>query len=222
MALGDLVVKVGATIDGFVQAMNQTQEKAAEAAEVVGEQMSQASEAVAGFAEKAQISAAGIGSAFGALGAALGGGALVMMLGETFEKTRENAMELSHLAEASGQTVASIAELKATLQDFGNSGDNLQQIITKLAKSTASAADGNKTAIAAFNELGISTKSWGDKLPTANELLLQIADHMHKSTDATRDLGAASQLMGRNVVGITGVLKEGREELQKHIEKNHE
>ncbi len=136
------------------------------------------------------------------------------------KKTTEQVTEFSHLAEATGLSVSKIAELTATLQDFGAGSVDLARIMTRLARASEDAAHGNGAAVRAFRELGVSTQGWAKNLPAADELLLKISDHMHSSTAGTLDLAAASHVMGRNVVGMVGVLKQGREELQKHIEAN--
>jgi len=221
-SLGDLIVKVGADIAGFTQAMGIVTAGAREGAERVQESMGEMEESVAQFAESTRLAGAEVANVFGGLAAVMGGGALLGIMGEVLEKTREQVTEFSHLSEATGVSIEHIAELKATFQDFGNSGENMEKVLAKLSRSIVQASQGHKEQIQALNALGIATKSWGAELPKADVVLLQISDHMAKSTDTTRDLGNASLVLGRDVVGLVGVLKQGKEALQDHMKANQD
>ena len=47
-----------------------------------------------------------------------------------------------------------------------------------------------------------------------------MADHLKNSNNAMLDLGAASHVAGRSVIGLVGVLKQGRDAMEQHIQAN--
>ena len=102
MSLGDLMVRVGANVDGFSAAMAEAQDGAAEAMLSIRESMEGAGEAMVELGEKASLTAGEMSSAFGGLSAILGGGVIVGALGEMLEKTAENVTEFGHSSEAIG------------------------------------------------------------------------------------------------------------------------
>lgn len=163
--------------------------------------------------EGAKLASGGVGSAFGALGVLIGG----QMVLEFLNHIKESEIELLHLSEATGITVSRLASFKAIMEQNGNSTDRLGMNLTKLAVAMAHAKDGSSQAQNAFRGMGIDTKQWGDTLPPTDQILMRLADHLQHSSDKTRDMANAQQLLGRGSVTLVGFLRQGSEALEQQM-----
>ncbi len=86
MSLGDLMVKVGADISNWASSMEEVKDSAAETMASVRESMAAMGESIVEFAEKAELEVGKVSSAFGGLGALLGGGIIVGALSSMLEE----------------------------------------------------------------------------------------------------------------------------------------
>lgn len=209
-----------ASTEAIVAATKATEHAVEEEAESIGASLKEAGNHFVEFAEQAKIAQLGAFSTFGAIGGIFGGGLLVAGIGEAVNKVRELDVEMEHLSVATGVPIEKIAELKSTMEQFGAPADAIDKVLVRLSRSMLLASQGAKQQSAAFKNLGVDTSSWADKLPTADEVLLQIAQHMEDSTRTTQDMGSAMQVAGRGITGLTGVLHEGREELEKAMDSH--
>lgn len=148
---------------------------------------------------------ASTGGAISALGAILG----VAMVGEFINGVKESLLQVDHLSEATGMSVESLTEWKDVMEASGASTERLPQQLTKLSQAMEAAAQGSQKQVDMFHAMGIETAGWAEKMPDANSVLLQMADHLHSSTNATEDLSNASRILGRGSVELIATLKEG-------------
>lgn len=154
-------------------------------------------------------------ASFGLLSTVLGPlieGALIL---EYVNHLKESTLETSHLSEATGISVVELTEMKAAMQAAGVSTERLPQQLTKLAKAIELASEGNKTAQHQFHQLGISTDEWKDKIPGLNDVIMQMAHHLHGASGGAQQLAAAANILGRGSAQMVAWLKEGDDAIRK-------
>jgi len=191
--------------------LNSISKKAEETAAETGFSIERMEEKFRELAEGAELSALGSVRAFSLLSQALGGGFVVVLAGEMLNKFKETEVELGHFSEATGISAAKIAELKASMEEVGTPGDKLDSVLQRLSRAIAQASMGSERTITAFHRMGVETDGWAEKTPDAINVLMQLSDHFSSSEKATRDLGNAQQLLGRNIISMVGFLKQGSE-----------
>lgn len=215
-----VVSSIDRMVEEFAKMAAESKAAAAEVALGLKEMKHEAHEAELSFEELGEKgkqgmealtkSIVGAKGAMGGFGAALGVGMIV----ELIDHMKEQALEAGHLAEATGISVKELVELKDAMNAAGTSSERLPQQMTKLASAMEEASVGGKKQSDAFAQLGIDVNQWGEKLPTATQVLDQLSDHMKGSEDSTRDLSALHVILGRNVVGLAGFLKQGSEAIE--------
>ncbi len=140
-------------------------------------------------AEGFGIVGAASGSAFGALGAALGVG----LVAEYFDHLKEGELELKHLSEATGESIGTLAGWHAAITQTGASAETFDKILPKLSKNMLAAVDPTSQQAKAFQALGVNTDGWAKQLPNATEVLLEMADHLKETGGQTANLGLAQR-----------------------------
>ena len=195
---------------------------AAEAAEKIKVGAVESAEAVTGFAEKAELSAAGVSSAFGIVGAAFAGITAVTFFGEMLDHVKENAVELYHFAEATGFEVQELVQLKDAMAAVGAPSDKLEMSLSRMSRAMQAARDDQSKQAVAFHLLGVETDGWATKLPPVNEVLGQLATHLADSTNTTQDLAEMQVVAGKSVIGLTAFLKSQGEGLEENMKKHQE
>ena len=216
---GDATAMAAALDSVFIPAVEESgvamQQMAAKTAEATSKIEIDLEEMKEKALEAGEVLKSGLAGGIGGIGAAIGIGVFT----EIINHLKEEVLELGHLSEATGISIGKLTQLKDAMGAAGVETSRLPQQMTQLASAMEQAADGSQRQVDAFARLGIDTASWADKMPSELDLLNQIADHMKHSSDATADLAAARALFGRNVVGLTGFLKEGSEAIQEQEER---
>jgi hypothetical protein len=226
--LAQLATQVGTLNDALLSLQKTDTDVAASQAQLGAEtqslsemfrsQMNSMGESVEEFAEKARISATGVSSSFTAMGAIIGNVFIAGIFLEMLNRFKEAEIQMSHLSEATGLSIARIAEMKGAMETSGVSTDNFGVALQRLSRAIYSVSEGSPRAIQAFNDLGVSTKTWANEAPDAINVLLQMADHMATSSDRARDLGASTLLLGRNSREMVGFLAQGSEAIREQME----
>lgn len=134
------------------------------------------------------------------------------------EKIREFATEMAELGEQTlnsayllGQSVGDYAQLSGAFTLVGGDAETAQRTIERLALSVQRVAEGNKTAIAAFHNLGISTAEVNSHSRDLNGLLELIIRRYGELEPSVRNVGVAHELLGRGVDRLAGLLRHGAE-----------
>lgn len=207
VALDGAAAETAAALQALAAEFKKLQVSSAESSTGMVNNFREVKEAAVGAMEGVGSAAMSAGGGLAALGAALGIGVVT----EFINHMKEATLEVSHLAEATGIGVKDITVLKDAMAAAGVSTERLPMQFTQLASAMEAAADGSQKQVDAFAALGINTANWANQMPTELSLLMQLADHAHRSSDATRDLSAMKVLLGRNAVGLAAFLKQGSE-----------
>lgn len=200
--------------------LRQLWETAKETGLGIKEAMSESAEAVTRFAETTRLGTANAVSSFSALGAVLGGAAIVGVLGEMIDKAKENAVGMKQLSEATGVEIETLVGLRQEMIETDTPVQNLNQTMSRLAGAMAESRDPSTKQAEAFRELGVSTAGWSKELPPTIDVLQQLAHHLANSTNESADLGNAKLVLGRNIVQLVAMLKAEGDGLSENIDKH--
>jgi len=133
-----------------------------------------------------------------------------------FEKLKEFAESMAELGEKTlnsayilGLSVEEYARLSGAIRIFGGDADAVQRPLERLALNIQRVAEGNKTAVAAFHNLGVSTeevKTKGDNLVT---FFTSVIQHYAELEPAARNIGILHEVAGRGVDRFAGAMRHG-------------
>jgi hypothetical protein len=139
--IGSLSVKLGLVTVEWAQATTEAKRKAKELQTSLNELAGGAKEVAARIQE--------LGGAFG-LGA--------IGLGELIKSTLEYSNQIKDLASGFGISIAKTLQFRDAIETSGGNADKAQQMLGKLYTNIQNARSGNETAIAQFEQMGISLK----------------------------------------------------------------
>ena len=147
----------------------------------------------------------GLGTAFGsaATGVSSLGSAIIGLGMAGFVKSIfDTSSAIKDMATGFGLSIESVLELKAGFDKAGVGSEQMQKTLNNLALATDDAIGGNVKLQIAFEKLGISQ----DKLTgtTLEEKMYLISDAMIKANGSTESLRAASDLLGKGALQLTG------------------
>jgi hypothetical protein len=186
--------------------------------ETIKEVMTEGSEVIAEFVEKAELGSLSVGSAFGAMSSVIGASVAASLGMEMLHRFQEQVESLHKLSEATGATVAQISELRGAMENVGVHADSANSAITRLSRMAYMAAQGSQAAVRAFNQMGISVAGWKEHIPSAIDLLTQMADKVSASEEKTRILGVAMRVMGGASREMVAFLSQGSESIKEQME----
>jgi len=148
-------------------------------------------------------SAAGVGTALGALGVSVGVGGLAV-----FAKSGIDAADaLEKMSARTGVAVKTLAEYKLAATSADTSLEDLAKGIQKLTLSQGQAEQGGKAQAEALDRLGISAKD--PKLAFE-----QLADAVAKSNNPTKLSADLNAVLGRSYVNMLPLLQGGAQGLR--------
>jgi hypothetical protein len=139
-------------------------------------------------------------------------------------KVIENADQLGKMAQKVGVSVESLSALNVQARLSDVSIDQLQGGLSKLARSAADAATGNKSAASAFSAIGVAVKDASGNLRPMEQILGDVATNLSEYRDGTAKTAEAQRLFGKsgadlipllNQLGEQGFAK-AREEAEKY------
>lgn len=121
----------------------------------------------------------------------------VQKLAEVVQKSVEQVIELSHLAEKTGIAAEQLSALEFAAGQTGTKIDELDTSLIKFNKSISDAAGGLPAPAAAFSLLGIKVNDANGKLKSSDQLLLEVAGKFAGMEDGANKTRLAIELFGR-------------------------
>lgn len=185
-------VRVGATITDFDKKM----QKVTKSIKQVGTKMQKTGEALT----------KGISLPILAAATALGG---------VVVSSAKTADELIRLADVTGMTTTEIQQMQYAAQQLGTDFDTIEGAQTKLTRSIADAASGNKDAIKSFESIGVAIYDTNGKLKDAPTLFNETLDALGKISDPVLRDAAAMDLMGKSARDLNPLIKAGSSEIER-------
>lgn len=201
MALPDLQTVLTARTDGFEASLN----RASKAAE-------KASADISGSTQKISLAFEALKGAAAGVAGALTVGAFTSLI----KGAIDSADHLNDLSQRTGVAVESLAGLELSAKQSGVSLDQVASGLGKLDKSLAAATAGNKSALEAFNALGISVKDAKGHAIDADTAFKRIADSFAGANDGPEKAAIALRLFGKAGADLIPLLNGGGDAIQKN------
>lgn len=175
-----------------------------------------AEEAHKKHAEAAKKAAAAVAAVTAAV-AAVGAGLVKMTL-----DAAEAADELNTLSDKTGLSTDELQKLQYAAGTVDVSVETVAGAMGKMSKQMASAADGSKSAQAAFEKLGVSVQNDDGTFRDRNQVFKESIKALGKITDETERDAAAMAIFGKSATELNPLIKGGAdalEELGAHAEE---
>jgi hypothetical protein len=157
---------------------------------------------------------AGIGLAGGVVGGLIAGGIASAFSAVTdFARTLgDTAGRLVDMADRTGVSVSALAELDFAATKGGTSLETLEGGLRKMSVNLADAAGGSKTAVAAFDAIGVSVSELSGLSP--DQQFERIADGLAGIADPGKRAAAAMDIFGKSGADLLPLVKDGAKGVQ--------
>jgi hypothetical protein len=201
----DLSVKIGAEASGFVSGVQQVKAETQSLAQILNSAFANMTGAIREPLD-----------ALAMMKSSLRETAEVAGLVYAVDKLKEFATEMAELGERTlnsayllGQSVGSYTQLAGAFTLVGGNADEAQRTLERLALSVQRVSEGNKTATAAFHNLGISTEEVKAQGNDLTGLLTLIITRYSELAPSLRNIGVLHEVAGRGVDQLAGALRSG-------------
>ncbi|MFA6576079.1 MAG: hypothetical protein WCS84_11710 [Nocardioides sp.] len=101
-----------------------------------------------------------------------------------------------------------VQELRYAADQTDTSFESLSGAYSKLARAAASADDGNKKAVAAFEDLGVKWTDGAGNLRNLDDLMTDVAGALGKMSNETERNAAAMDLLGKGGTEVIPMIRE--------------
>jgi hypothetical protein len=179
------------------------------------EKLGETGNQIAEVAERAELSADGIASAFGGIGALLGGGFAVAFAAHALDDIAELNVELGDLHEKTGIAVKDLAGLRLIAQSKGLDFSTISMGLTRLGKAMYEAKLGMLEDREAFSSLGISMKEVDTD--SVEQMFYRVSRAIGENRSLVLSDGTALELFGRGGKELIPVLQEYGGSLQSAV-----
>lgn len=112
-------------------------------------------------------------------------------------------------SQVTGVTVEELSTLKFAAEQSNVSFETLQSGLIKMSRTAAQAAQGSKTADAAFSALGVSVRDAAGQLKTPDKLLSDVAQALSQMQNPTERAAAAMDIFGRSGAQMLPMMEDG-------------
>jgi hypothetical protein len=163
----------------------------------------------------------GIAGILGGAGELVGFAIVAGLLEHMVDKTKDEAIELGHMATATGESAEKLAEFEMEMDRMGVKGVNLQMTVMRLSAAMQQAKDPSSEASRTFRALGVDTAALAAGTLSFADVEQQMAIHLANSTKTEEDLANARRVAGRNVIELVAFLKDEGTQLQANMESHH-
>jgi hypothetical protein len=152
---------------------------------------------------------AGLGAVGGAIGGLIAGGITSAFSAVTSFAANlgEVGGRLVDMSDRTGVGVSALAELEHAATQSGTSLDTLEGGLTKMGVKLADAAGGSKTAVAAFDAIGVSVLELSGLSP--DQQFERIADGLASIQDPGARAAAAMDIFGKSGADLLPMMKDG-------------
>jgi len=160
-----------------------------------------------------------LGAAAGALRAAFAPLAAALSIGGIVGLTR-NALNaaggLGELAEQAGVSVEGLQILQFAAAQAGVSNSQLETGLQRLTRTLGEAGEGSRTAVEAFQRLGVSFRDGEGRLRASEDVLPEIADALARIPEPAARAAAAVAIFGRGGQALLPILSQGAAGLRQY------
>ena len=167
-------------------------------------------------ADKASVSAAGLGKAFAAVGvAALAAGAAVFKIAKIVNDARNQLVDAS---KRTGIAASTLNGLKLAAESSGQSFQNMDRVLRGFTTKLAGVQRGTAESVEAFEALGVKTHDVDGNMRSADAIFKDTVSSLQSMGNETERNAAAINVFGANAGRLFQALGTGEEALKRHIE----
>lgn len=153
----------------------------------------------------------GLGEAMGTLTSAAIAGGLV----ELMKSALETADQMGKMAQRAGVSVESLSQMSVAARLSDVDTQSLASAMGKLSNNMAQAQSGTNAQSRAFEQLGISVTDAHGNLKNADQVMAEVAEKFHDTSDGAGKTAAAMAIFGKAGAELIPMLNGGSEELDK-------
>lgn len=197
----DLLIIIDAATEGLRREMSRAGSTVGTEAGRINRQLKSIDLAMAGVNKTASLVTRGLGS----LGVAFGAQQLLSF----GKRAIDAAGGLGELAQQLGVSTGMLQTLQFAAGQAGVSTSELETGLSRLTRQIGEAADGNKQALASFNELGVGVLDSGGKIRSTDEIVRDLADALKKIDDSATRFRLGSDLLGRTYSRLDTIFTGG-------------
>lgn len=168
-------------------------------------ELEKAKRQLSGFEKSSNVSISKIAAAAGVAATVAASGFVALA-----KSAIDSADAINDLSKSTGISVESLSQLKYAAELSGTDIDSLAKGMQKLSKSAVDASTGSKSAMEAFNALGVSPTNADGSLKDVDSLLGDIADAFSQFEDGAGKAAVAQDLFGQSGVSLIPFLNQGR------------
>jgi hypothetical protein len=135
-------------------------------------------------------------------------------LGYAVKRTVDSADEMGKAAQKFGVPVDQLSRLAYAAEQSDVSLDTLGTNLNRLSVKMVAARDGNKAAVQAFTDLGVSVTDADGKLRSVEDVFQDVAEATRGMNDGAEKNAMMQRLFGKGFADLIPLLNEGREGLK--------
>lgn len=151
-------------------------------------------------------------------GFSIAGAAVVGSLGAMAYKSSQVADDLNTMSKVYGISTTELQKYALTAEMVDVDLDTITKSHVKLEKSMMSAANGNKTNAAYFEQLGVAVTNADGSLRDSDEVFNDVITALGGMEDETARDAVAMQLLGKSAVELNPLIQDNGETYQKTAE----
>lgn len=141
------------------------------------------------------------------------GGLLAVFSGKAILAWTKNIIDaqdnLNDMSQKAGESVERVSALGYAASQSGSDLEGLANGLRKLSSNAADAANGSKSAAAAFDSIGVKVTDSNGALKSSGDLLLEIAEQFEQYEDGAGKSALATDLFGKAGADLIPFLNKG-------------
>lgn len=189
-------------------------------AEDTGKKLDKAGDKAKGFGDKAKKAGEVAKKGFAAVGAAVG--AAVAGLAGASVNAAAYADETLTMSTVTGISTEQLQEFGYAAELVDVSTETITKSMAKNIKSMASAEQGSKTYVAAYEKLGVSVMDANGNMRDGQTVYWEAIDALGKMTNETERDAVAMQLFGKSAQELNPLIEAGSARMQELAQEAHD
>lgn len=139
---------------------------------------------------------------------ALGAGAAIAGLGALAMRAIDVAAGLHDMARQTGTSVETLSGMRNVAEQNDVALGDVAKALQKVARNASEAAGGSKSAVAAFEQLGVKVEDANGRLRDSGELMVDVAKSIAQIDSPTERVAAAMDVFGKSGAELLPMLDD--------------
>ncbi len=138
---------------------------------------------------------------------------------QTIKETAALNQEYFRTSQRLGVSTETVSGLQMAYRDMGLQAQEIEKQLAKLAQRVDEAAQGNQTAAAMFDRLGVTVTDATGNLRPLDDILRDVSDGLAGLEDQQQKASLGNQLFGESFVKVSTIIGEGGKAIEETIER---